>query len=522
MTRPDAVVIGGGHNGLACAGLLAKAGLKVMVLEASDTPGGMARGSVIAEDFQVPEFAHLLYLLDPELESQLELARHGLSFAAPDLPTVALSRGRPPLVLPSDPAKAEGLSASDLSAWTELRQRLLRFAQTLAPFRKKIPPRLGTKSRADWQFLAGLGWKLRSLGRDDMREFLRVILMNVADVAEDELEDPLLQAAVAFDGVLGTAYGPRAPGTVLTLLYRMAGSVADRQGAVALPKGGMGAVGTAFARAAEAAGATLRCHAPVQQIQVEDSRVAGVVLGDGERIETGLVVSSLDPKRTFLDLIGAPHLDTGFIRHIRNIRARGAAAKLNLALDGLPEAPGLERRHLAGRMVIAPSIAAIERAADAVKYGRHSEATVIEAIIPSLTDPELAPVGQHILSAIVQYAPPAAEGGTTAALRQRFAELAMARLNEVMPGIHSLVRAQEMLLPEDIQLRTGASGGHWHHGELAFDQMLMLRPVPGAHQYETPIASLYLCGAGCHPGGGVMGAAAMNAARVILAREGRV
>jgi hypothetical protein len=157
-------------------------------------------------------------------------------------------------------------------------------------------------------------------------------------------------------------------------------------------------------------------------------------------------------------------------------------------------------------MVIAPSIAAIERAADAVKYGRHSEAPVIEAIIPSLTDPELAPVGQHILSAIVQYAPPAAEGGTTAALRQRFAELAMARLDEVMPGIRSLVRAQELLLPEDIQLRTGASGGHWHHGELAFDQMLMLRPVPGAHQYETPIASLYLCGAGCHPGGGVMGA----------------
>src|SRR6185436_10332914 len=256
-------------------------------------------------------------------------------------------------------------------------------------------------------------------------------------------------------------YGPRAPGTVLTLLYRMAGSVAGRQGAVALPKGGMGAVGTTFARAAKAAGATLRCNAPVRQIQVEDGHAMGIVLANGEHIETGLVVSSLDPKRTFLDLIGAPHLDTGFIRRIRNIRARGAAAKLNLALDGLPEAPGLERRHLAGRMVIAPSIAAIERAADAVKYGRHSEAPVIEAIIPSLTDPELAPVGQHILSAIVQYAPPAAEGGTTAALRQRFAELAMARLDEVMPGIRSLVRAQELLLPEDIQLRTGASGGHW-------------------------------------------------------------
>ena len=521
MARADAVVVGGGHNGLACAALLSKAGLKVLVLEAGGSAGGMARNLALADGFRVPELAHLLYLLHPEVEAELNLFRHGLRLADSDLPTVALGPGRPPLLLPSDPAKAEGLMAADLEAWTGLRERLLRFARTLAPFRVKAPPRLGSGSGADWRSLAQLGWAIRSLGRDEMREFLRIVLMNVADLVEDELQDPLLQGAVAFDGVLGTGYGPRAPGTVLPLLYRLAGSAAGRQGAVALPQGGMGAVGAAFARAAEAAGAVLRFDAAVLQVAVEDGRAAGVVLGDGERIEAPVVVSSLDPKRSFLDLVGPRHLDTGFVRRVRNIRARGAAAKLNLALDGLPEAPGLTRRHLAGRIVVAPSVAAIERAADAVKYGRHSETPVLEVVIPSLADPELAPPGRHVLSAVVQYAPPTTAGGTSAAVRQGFAELALATLENVMPGLRRLVRAQELLLPEDIQSRTGASGGHWHHGELAIDQMLMLRPVPGAQNYATPIDGFYLCGAGCHPGGGIMGAAGMNAARRILAREGR-
>jgi phytoene dehydrogenase-like protein len=282
----------------------------------------------------------------------------------------------------------------------------------------------------------------------------------------------------------------------------------------------MGRVADAFGRAAEAAGAQLRLNARVERVLVEDGRAAGVVLEGGERLDARVVISNLDPKRTFFDLVGPVYLDTGFLRRIANIRARGAAAKLNLALDGLPEAPGIERRHLMGRIVIAPSVGMLERAADAIKYKRHSERPVIEAIIPSLHDPDLAPPGKHVLSAIVQYAPPEIAGGWSEPARRHFADLAVTQLDTVLPGLKAMARARQLLLPQDIARSSGASSGHWHHGEIAIDQMLMLRPAPGAQQYATPIQGLYLCGAGCHPGGGVMGVAGMNAARRILA-EGR-
>jgi phytoene dehydrogenase-like protein len=290
---------------------------------------------------------------------------------------------------------------------------------------------------------------------------------------------------------------------------------------VALPKGGMAGVADSLGRAALAAGAELRLEAPVRLCNVENGRAVGVTLADGERLSAPIVVSNLDPKRTFLELVGPAHLDTGFLRRVRNIRARGAAAKLNLALEGLPDCAGLERSHLSGRIVIASSVAELERAADAVKYRRHSERPAIEAVIPTLHDPDLAPDGKHVLSAVVQYAPAEIEGGWTEAARTRFADLVLARLESVLPGLRALVRAQRLLLPCDIERLTGATGGHWHHGELTIDQMLMLRPVPGAQTYATPIDGLYLCGAGCHPGGGVMGAPGMNAADAILTARGR-
>lgn len=521
MSGPDAIIVGGGHNGLACAGFLARGGMKVLLLEAEGRLGGMARSVELGDGFRAPELAHLLHLLHPRVETELGLGRYGLALAAADLPTLAIAPGREPLLLPSDLAEAEGLGDGDRRAWRALRERLLRFAGALEPFRGEPPPRLGSGGRADLMRLARMGWRIRGLGREDMREFLRVVAGNIADLVEDELSDPALQGAVAFDAVLGTGYGPRAPGTVLTLLYRLAGSVMGRAGAVAIPKGGMGAVAEAFGAAARAAGAELRLGAPVERVLIEDGRAMGVALAGGERIEARLVVSNLDCRRTFLDLVGPRHLDTGFLRRVANIRAKGSAAKLNLALDGLPEPPGLERRHLAGRIVLAPSVAAIERAADAIKYRRHSERPVIEAVIPSLHDPDLAPVGKHVLSAIVQYAPPEIEGGWSETARRRFEDLALASLETVLPGVTSLVRTRQLLLPGDIARTSGSSEGHWHHGELAVDQMLMLRPVPGAQQYATPIDGLYLCGAGCHPGGGVMGAAGMNAAGRILAREGR-
>jgi phytoene dehydrogenase-like protein len=458
MAQTDAIVVGGGHNGLACAGFLARGGMGVLVLEAEGSLGGMARTADLGEGFRVPELAHLLHLLHPKVASELRLERHGLALAAADLPTVALHPGREPLLLPSDWAQAEGLSAVDREAWHRLRARLLRFAAALEPFRAEPPPRLGSRAdRADLMRLARMGWAIRAMGKDEMREFLRLVASNIADLVEDELADPLLQAAVAFDAVLGTDRGPRAPGTVLTLLYRLAGALDGKPGALGVPKGGMGAVSDAFGAAAEAAGARLRLNAPVRRVLVEDGRVTGVELAQGERIEARVVVSNLDPRRTFLDLVGPAHLDTGFVRRIANIRMRGSAAKLNLALDALPEPPGIERRHLMGRIVVAPYVAAIERAADALKYQRHSERPVIEAIIPSLHDPDLAPRGKHVLSAIVQYAPPEIDGGWTQAARRRFADLAVDTLEQALPGLRPLVRARQLLLPQDIARSTGAS-----------------------------------------------------------------
>jgi phytoene dehydrogenase-like protein len=516
MARYDAILVGGGHNALVCAGLLARGGLKVLLLEAADAVGGAARATEIAEGFRSPGLAHLVYQLSGEVAAALELEKHGLAYAAERLPTTLLSADGNHRFVPAGGAPA-GVAEADAAAWRKLHRRLERFAGALRPMLATTPPRLGTRNRGDLGTLARLGWSLRRLGREDMREFLRIAGMNVADLAEDELTDPLLAAGLAFDAVLGSGVGPRAPGTVLSLLFRFAACGGSRPGGLALPRGGLAGLATALARAAAAAGATIRTGAPVARILVEGDRAAGVALADGETIGARIVVSGVDPQQTFLGLLGPEHLDTGFVRRVRNIRARGRAAKLELALDALPEPRGLAAAALAGRLVWAPSIDHVERASNAVKYGQASEAPVLEAVIPTLADPGLAPTGRHVLSAIVQYAP----ADLPPAARQAFAGRAIAALETALPGLGRVVRHIRLLLPGDIERDYGMGGGHWHHGELAFDQLFMLRPVPGAQQYATPLPGLWLCGAGSHPGGGIMGLPGLNAARRLLATEGR-
>jgi phytoene dehydrogenase-like protein len=516
MAAHDAILVGGGHNALVCAALLAKAGLRVLLLEAASEVGGATRGDAIADGFRSPGLAHLLHQLSAEVMGALELEKHGLAFAARGLPTTLLSPEGAHRILPAGGAP-EGIDAADAAAWRRLQERLARFAAALRPMLATTPPRLGTRNLGDVGTLARLGWSLRRLGRAEMREFLRIAGMNVADLAEDELGDPLLRAGLAFDAVLGAGVGPRAPGTVLSLLFRQAAAGGSKPGGLALPEGGLAGLSAALRRAAEAAGVAIRTGAPVERIRVEGDRAAGVVLAGGETIAGRLVVSGVDPQRTFLDLLGAEHLDTGFVRRVRNIRARGHAAKLELALDALPEPRGLPPAALAGRLVWAPSVDHVERASNAVKYGEASAAPVLEAVIPTLVDPGLAPPGRHVLSAILQYAPAA----LPPAAREALADAAVAALETALPGLGRLVRHRRLLLPGDIERDYGMGGGHWHHGELAFDQLFMLRPVPGAQQYATPLPGLYLCGAGCHPGGGIMGLAGMNAARRVLALEGR-
>jgi phytoene dehydrogenase-like protein len=510
--RFDAIIIGGGHNGLACAAYLARGGLLVLVLEAAAQLGGAAVTREFAPGFRVSACAQLLHMLPRRIVAELDLVRHGLALAAEAMPTTALSESGSPVGFSA--AGVSGVPADDAAAYAALMARLRRMAAHLRPLMDAPPPRLGTRGWADNAGLLRLAWQIRSLGRADMRELLRIIGMNVYDLAEDHFDSAVLRGALAFDAVLGSNAGPRGPGTVLTLLYRLAAE----QGAVAMaqPVGGMGAVSGAFAAAAAASGAVLRTSARVARVLVENDRAVGVVLEDGSTIAAPLVISSADPRTTFLGLLGAAHLDTGFVRRVTHFRDRGLTGKLHLALSGKPVFRGVDEGELRGRLLLAGSLDDLENAFNPTKYGQAPDAPPMEIVIPTIADPSLAPAGQHVLSANVHYVPYALRAGWGGA-RDGFLDRLIRRLDGYAPGLRQSVIAAELLTPADIEREFNIAGGHWHHGELAFDQFFMVRPVPGATQYQTPLPGLYLCGAGAHPGGGVMGVAGRNAARCVLA-----
>jgi phytoene dehydrogenase-like protein len=339
--------------------------------------------------------------------------------------------------------------------------------------------------------------------------------MNIYDELVERFESSLLKGALGLDAVLGTHLGPRSPNTILTYLYRLAGS----HGVLSAPVGGMSAVSEALAHSARDNGATIRTGMPVKRIVIENGRAAGVETESGETFSSWLVVSNADPKSTIMCLVSARNVETGFTRRIHHMRMRGNAAKMHLALDGLPSIKGVEKSEYGERFVVAPDENYVERAFNAAKYGETSAKPVFEITFPSFRDASLAPTGKHVMSAIVQYAPYELRAGWSDETRQAFLDLALDTLGETMPDLKQRVSAAEMLTPADIEKEFLITGGHWHHGELTLDQFLFTRPVGGAAQYAMPLDGLYLCGAGAHPGGGVSGAAGRNAARVILKRE---
>lgn len=506
----DAIVVGAGHNGLVCSALLAKAGKRVLVLEANRQVGGAAITREFTDGYSVSACAHLLYQLQPEVRKDLKLSTR---LASEDMTTIALSEDGNHLRISAD--SVEGVSDEDAEQYRRFRKRMTRFSDLLRKFFNKRPPRLGTKDIQDFVTLGQLGLDMRMLGKEEMQEFLRLIGMNIHDEVTERFENPKLRGAISLDAVLGTHLGPRSPNTIMTYLYRLAGD----HGRTGVPAGGMGSVSNELAHAARNAGVTIRTDMPVKRIIIENGRATGVETVSGERFESLMIISNADPKTTVMNLIGAKHAETGFARRISHLRAKGNAAKLHLALDGLPAIDGLSKKDYAERIVIAPDEHYVERAFNPAKYGESSPNPVLEITFPSFRDETLAPAGKHVMSAIVQYAPYDLKGGWNEEAKANFMQAIMSTLAGYMPDIEQRITASELLTPADIESEFHISGGHWHHAELTLDQFLFVRPVNGAAQYSLPIDGVYLCGAGTHPGGGVSGAAGRNAARTILRRE---
>jgi len=506
----DAIVIGGGHNGLVCSALLARAGKSVLVLEANGQVGGAAITREFADGYTVSACAHLLYQLQPSVQKDLGMSPQ---LASDDMATIALSEDGAHVRI--DGLNVDGVGDADSENYRAFHKRVARFAKMLNTYFNKTPPRLGSKDMADLMTLGKLGFDLRRLGKKEMQAFLRMIGMNIHDELTERFESPLLKGAISFDAVLGTHLGPRSPNTMLTYLYRLAGDY----GRVASPAGGMGSVSEELAHVARQSGVTIRTGMPVQRIVVENGRVAGVETTSGERFDSMTVISNADPKRTIMDLLGAEHVEARFTHRVHHMRSKGNAAKLHLALDGLPTIAGLDKKDLAERIVIAPDEHYVERAFNPAKYGESSPDPVIEMTFPSVRDETMAPAGKHVMSAVVQYAPYDLKGGWNDDARAEFEAAVIRTIERYAPDIASRITASELLTPADIEKEFHITGGHWHHGELTMDQFMFVRPVNGAAQYRMPIDGLYLCGAGAHPGGGVSGAAGRNAARAILGRE---
>jgi phytoene dehydrogenase-like protein len=515
----DAIVIGAGHNGLTCAAYLARAGKRVLVLERRNSVGGIAATEEIMPDYRSSACAHWISGFDGRIVRDLRLKRHGLAVDEETLETIALSDDGRHITFTDDIRETadsiEQVSPVDAAAYEGFLKRLDQYTTALAELLKAPPAHILNAGANDEKTWTRFDRSLSKAGDFAYAEFGRMASQSLADFLDDAFESELVKGALAFDGVVGHSLGPRSPGSLFAYLRRHAIQIEQKDMLRGHIRGGAGALCDALAIVAVEKGADVRLDTTAIRIVVDGDKAIAVELADGSIVSSEIVVSSLDPKTTFLRLLDRGALDVGFTRRIRGLQTRGSVAKVNLALDGLPAFKGIDPEKLGRRLIIAPNIDFLENAFNATKYGEMSEHLAIELLMPSVHDPSLTAPGQHVLSAIVQYAPFELNEGWSNR-RDRFVDEIVSAISAFSPDLSSRIVGGQVLTPEDIERDYGIVGGHWHHCETSVDQSFMLRPAFDAAKYDTPIGGLYICGAGAHPGGGVTGLPGYHAAQRIL------
>ena len=517
----DIVIIGGGHNGLVAAFYLAKAGFKPLVIERREQVGGSAITDEFHPGFRCSTLAHTAGPIRPEIVGDLQLEKHGLRLITPLVGVTALSPDGRALSLYQDADQSAreiaAFSPKDAVKYSGFQESLGKMGKVIAEALATTPPDIDHPSGGDLWSMLKTGRAIRNLGKKDMFRLLRWGPMAVADLAVEYFETELLRAVVAARGIFGTFLGPWSAGSSLVLLIRAAGD-AHPAGSAHLAAGGMGALTQAMASAAKAAGAEIRSGVEVIEIRVKDGAATAVLLSTGEEIAAKAVVSNADPKRTLLKLTDSTHLSPDFVQKLQHYRGNGTVAKVNLALSGLPTFTAINNGNgsaLKGRIHIGHEIDYLERAFDESKYGNFSRQPYLEATIPSLTDPTLAPDGKHVMSIYMQYAPYKLKGDWESQ-RKELGQTVVKTLAQYAPNLPELILTHQIITPLDLEEKYGLTGGQIFHGDLALDQFFTMRPLLDWARYRTPIQNLYLCGSGTHPGVGLTGGSGANAAREIL------
>jgi len=517
----DAIVIGGGHNGLVNAAYLARAGKKVLVLERRHVLGGAAVTEEIIPGFKFSVCSYVVSLLRPEIIRDLDLPRHGLEILPLDGTFTPMPNGDH-LWRVNDHGKTmreiRRHSKFDAEAYEEFGKAMLQMCRFVKPILGMVPPDPTTLNPKDLFKLLFLGRRFKDLSGEDKYNQVQLMTMSAIDFLDQWFETDVLKATMSASGIIGTFLGVRSPGTAYVLLHHYMGEIDGAFRAWGFARGGTGAISNAIADAARELGVEIKTQTAIAQILVRDGKAVGVATTSGDEYYASVISSSVDPNLTFLKMLGPQHLSDEFRDQVKRYKYRGSSGKVNLALDSLPDftcLPG-EGHHLRGAISISPSVDYMERAYDDAKYGNYSRRPYIDMVIPSLTDPSVAPPGKHVMSCFVQYAPYKLKEGTWDEKRDAFGDNVIDTIAEFAPNLKNIIVGRQVVTPLDLEREFGLTQGNIFQGELSLEQLFFLRPVPGWAQYKTPIKNLWMCGSATHPGGGIMGAPGRLAALEIL------